>query len=42
MTEMIIFFAIIAGLWLIASAIVLEGIYWTHYPYGRKRRRRQR
>ena len=28
--------AIILGLWLIVSVLYMLGLYWTHYPFGRK------
>lgn len=42
MKELIIGTAIVIGLWLAASGLILLGIYWTHYPYGRKRRKRRK
>ena len=41
-TEYMIALAVIAGLWIVFTIITLTAIYWTHYPYGRKRRRKWR
>lgn len=38
MCDLLIGLAIIGGLWLVGSVMFLVGLYWCHYPYGRKRR----
>lgn len=40
--EYCIAFALLAALFLVFSVIVMVGIYWCHYPYGRKGRRHKR
>ena len=40
MTDFLLALALPAGLFILASGIILLGIYWTHYPYGRHKKRR--
>ena len=40
MREFIIGAIIILGLWGAFSVVFLIGLYWTHYPHGRKGKRK--
>ena len=34
--------AVVAGLFILLSAVFIIGIGWTHYPYGFKHRKKKR
>lgn len=42
MREILIVLGVICALFIAFSVMALVAIYWTHYPYGRKRRRKWR
>lgn len=40
MNNLLFALALPAGLFILASGMIMLGIYWTHYPYGRHKKRR--
>lgn len=38
--DIIIAMGVVAAIWAIVSAVAMVAIYWTHNPYGQKRRRK--
>ena len=40
MSEFITGAVVILGLWIVFSITFLVGLYWTHYPHGRKGKRK--
>ena len=42
MREVLIVIGAVCALWVAFSVMALVAIYWTHYPYGKKWRRKWR
>ena len=38
MSDLLIGFAILGGGWIIVSVLFMVGLYWCHYPYGRRKK----